>query len=191
MEAQALLRINSNEARFLPVELKVRMLMEQAGMRMRASAMVGKRISQLDDVIRVRALMAIVIRATEASNEAAASEAVSGPSDLRGEAREEPAGPCLGPSMRCPPSADEVDMFARMAVSGIKTVLFQIVEEAEAETAKDIIDAYDGLITTEDLCLAAAEGFPNLNVDSLLLAKHLRYRKLVASRHRYLVSLRT
>lgn len=193
MEAQALLRINAHEARFLPVELKVRMLMEQAGMRMRASAMVGERISQLDDVVRVRALISIVSEGTKPSPPAPPASAGAGAGAAAKEIDDEPdkregGAPIEGKNPRRLPTVEEMEMFKRMAVSAVKTVLFQIADEAEAEIAKDVIDVYEGLITTEDLCLKAAEGFPTLNVDSLLSSKHLRYHKLLASRHRYLVS---
>lgn len=193
MEAQALLRINAHEARFLPVELKVRMLMEQAGMRMRASAMVGERISQLDDVVRVRALISIVsegIKPTLPPSVSPGAGAAAKETDDVPDGREGGEGgePIEGKNSRRVPTVEEMEMFKRMAVSAVKTVLFQIADEAEAEIAKDVIDVYEGLITTEDLCLKAAEGFPTLNVDSLLSSKHLRYHKLLASRHRYLVS---
>lgn len=191
MEAQALLRINAHEARFLPVELKVRMLMEQAGMRMRASAMVGERISQLDDVVRVRALVSIVSEGAKPTPSPPSAGAGAGAATK--EINDEPDGreggePLEGKNSRRVPTVEEMEMFKRMAVSAVKTVLFQIADEAEAEIAKDVVDVYEGLITTEDLCLKAAEGFPTLNVDSLLSSKHLRYHKLLASRHRYLVS---
>eukprot|EP00903_Cladosiphon_okamuranus_P005707 g5667.t1 len=60
LDSHALLRINAHEDAFLPVEVKVDWLTSQASMRSRASAMVGSRISQLDDAIRVRALLSII-----------------------------------------------------------------------------------------------------------------------------------
>lgn len=41
MDAQALMRINAQEELMFPVEIKVKMLMEQAGMRARASRMAS------------------------------------------------------------------------------------------------------------------------------------------------------
>lgn len=227
MDAQALLRINAQEDHFLPVEIKVRMLMEQAAMRMRASAMVGERISKLDDVIRVRALLAIIREKTAATEgqqqQQDAAEAGATPScsrsssssiTSRGEERgdissspdnadseecsQEPPlaeGEEVAPSAapidkRCNhlPSEEDLDMFTRMAVSSTKVVLFQLAQEAGVEGAKDVFDLYEGLLTTSALSRAAAEGFPAMNVDSLMSPRHSCYRRLVAARHRFLVS---
>lgn len=205
MDARALLRINAQEEHFLPVELKVRMLMEQAAMRMRASAMVGERISKLDDVIRVRALLAIIREKSRGPEEAAPAAAAAtatakeqapaargGAAEKGTQAAAPPAevAVCVGEHTggSSPPDAEDAEMFARMAVSAMKTVLFQVADEGAAESAKDVLDVYEGLMTTDDLALAAAEGFPELCVETLMSLKHSCYRKLVAARHRFLVS---
>ena len=219
MDAQALLRINAEEDHFLPVEIKVRMLMEQAAMRMRASAMVGERISKLDDVIRVRALLAIIrekIGATDgqpsrdsgttSSRSSSISSSISSSTteergdsspDSKDENSEGPA-PVEAEEVtssvtaidRCPlPSEEDLAMFTRMAVSSTKVVLFQLAQEGEVDGAKDVFDVYEGLLTTSALSRAAAEGFPSMNVDSLMSPRHSCYRRLLAARHRFLVSL--
>ena len=86
------------------------------------------------------------------------------------------------------PSEEDLDMFTRMAVSSTKVVLFQLAQEAGVEGAKDVFDLYEGLLTTSALSRAAAEGFPAMNVDSLMSPRHSCYRRLVAARHRFLVS---
>lgn len=189
MDAQALLRINAEEETFLPVEIKVRMLMEQASMRMRASAMVGKRISQLDDVIRVRALLAI-IRAKSGTPKKAEASSCSAATAAGCTVEDPPpsSADACSPRATDGPNAEDLLMFTRMAVSALKTVLFQMADEGAAETAKDLFDVYDGLVTTDELNLAASEGFPLLGVDNLLLSEHVCYRKLACSRHRFLVS---
>lgn len=219
MDAQALLRINAEEDHFLPVEIKIRMLMEQASMRMRASAMVGERISKLDDVIRVRALLAIIrekIGATEGQTPRDSATATSSRSDSissigssaaeergdsppehsKDESSEEPAPveaeevtSSVTATDRCDlPSEEDLAMFTRMAVSSTKVVLFQLAQEGEVDGAKDVFDVYEGLVTTNDLSRAAAEGFPSMNVDSLMSPRHSCYRRLLAARHRFLVS---
>lgn len=222
MDPEALMRINAQEELFLPVEIKVKMLMEQASMRMRASTMIGERISMLDDVIRVRALLAIIrqgrqhvegkvtftprqeMRETTSSPAASLTIAESlpcaeepGESTSEGHVEEEdvtaarmseevPSHPKRERFVPC--GKAEMEMFTRMAVSALKTVLFQLAEEGSAEGAKDLSTIYEGLVTTEALSEEAAEGFPSLDVDSLLDLKHARYRKVVVSRHRFLVS---
>lgn len=221
MDAQALLRINAEEDHFLPVEIKVRMLMEQAAMRMRASAMVGERISKLDDVIRVRALLAIIREkigatagqpsrdsaTTSSGRSSSMSSIISSSStteergdsspDSKDESSEGPA-PVEAEEVtssvtaidRCAlPSEEDLAMFTRMAVSSTKVVLFQLAQEGEVEGAKDVFDVYEGLLTTSALSQAAAEGFPSMNVDSLMSPRHSCYRRLLAARHRFLVSL--
>lgn len=189
MDAHALLRINAEEETFLPVEIKVRMLMEQASMRMRASAMVGKRISQLDDVIRVRALLSIIRAKSGTPKKAEASSCPA--ATAAGSSVEDPppsSADACSPRGTDEPNAEDTLMFTRMAVSALKTVLFQLADEGAAETAKDLFDVYDGLVTTDELTLAASEGIPFLGVDNLLLSEHACYRKLACSRHRFLVS---
>lgn len=185
MDPQSLIRINAHEERLFPVELKVRMLMEQASMRMRASAMVGERIALLDDVIRVRALLAIVRQkkndGDEASKDATKTRSSSG-------SCESYAAEKCPPSTRTPPTEEEYMMYTRMAVSALKTVLFQLVDEGAADSSKDLSQVYDGLVSTDDLAVTASEGFPTLDVDSLLSREHARYRKVVTARHRFLVS---
>lgn len=210
MDAQALLRINAQEDHFLPVEIKIRMLMEQAAMRMRASAMVGERISKLDDVVRVRALLAIIrekLGATEGQPPRDAATACSSRSssteergdsspDSKDESSEGPAPlereevtSSVTAIDRCPlPSEEDLAMFMRMAVSATKVVLFQLAQEGGVEGAKDVFDVYEGLLTTNALSRAAAEGFPSINVDSLMSPRHSCYRRLLAARHRFLVS---
>ncbi|CAM9427746.1 unnamed protein product, partial [Laminaria digitata] len=216
MDAQALLRINAQEDHFLPVEIKIGMLMEQAAMRMRASAMVGERISKLDDVIRVRALLAIIrekIGATEGQQQPEAATTTSSsrsssissnsreelgeisPDSKEGDCSQDPAPPeaeeatsSATASDRCSvPSEEDLAMFTRMAVSSTKVVLFQLAQEGEAEGAKDVFDVYEGLLTTSALSKAAAEGFPSMNVDSLMSPRHSCYRRLIAARHRFLL----
>lgn len=260
MESHALLRINAREEEFLPVEVKVDWLSKQASMRSRASAMVGRRISQLDDVIRVRALFAI-IRSTTASPPPAATATVSPPAagvgaaaaaaaactaadadtvpdaapDAASAAQDEqavgkeqttapsqgaPATVAVTPSptppaeeglgevlMRLvrtgstrhfctataapapPPRSQELEVFLRMAVSRMKDVLFQLASDDEKKERGDrcLFDVYEGLLTSETLYNAAKEGFPTLDVDTVMLPKHFRYRSLIAARHRFLV----
>lgn len=193
MDAQVLLRINAQEERFLPVEIKVGMLMEQAAMRMRASAIVGDRIAKLDDAIRVRALLAIIREKTSGCGQGSSSSA-SDDADGKREGSSNPSSPVTtacraGVVCASQPGEEDNDIFTRMAVSAMKTVLFQISEESKPESAKDVEDLYEGLVTTAELSLAAAEGFPTLDVDSLMSLKQARYRKLAAARHRFLVSL--
>lgn len=196
LDAASLLKINAEEDRFLPVEIKVHMLMEQAAMRMRASAIVGEQISKLDDVIRVRALLAIIReKSRDAQGHCESSsdceDSGSGTDDEARKSGAEESGhddeasvarhvPPLGPEDR--------EMFTRMAVSAMKTVLFQLSEEGAVDGAKDVFDLYEALVSTDDLALAAAEGFPMLGVDTVMSVKHACYRKLVAARHRFLVS---
>lgn len=182
------MRINAHEERLLPVELKVRMLMQQASMRMRASAMVGERISMLDDVIRVRALFAI-IREKKAATRAASKEATEAAETTTKASHSRSSSCASSPATRLPPSDEEAVMFTRMAVSALKTVLFQLADEGAAESSKlDLSQLYDGLVSTDAIGLDASEGFPTLDVDSLMSLKHARYRKVVTSRHRFLVS---
>lgn len=185
MDPESLVRINAHEDRLFPVELKVKMLMEQASMRMRASAMVGERISLLDDVIRVRALMEIVRHRSDADE---ASEATRGTRRCSTGSCDSSSSDALCPATRTPPTKEELVMYTRMAVAALKTVLFQLVDEGAADSSKDLSQLYDGLVSTDELSLDASEGFPTLDVDSLLSREHLRYRKLVTSRHRFLVS---
>lgn len=197
MEARSLMRINAHEERLFPVGIKVKMLMEQASMRMRASRMVGERISQLDDVIRVRSLLCIV---GQSKRKLDAVDSTSTPRSYKDHSNQgtnpssstavprsegEGTGACFAPCGEA-----DIAEFTRMAVSSMKTVLFQVVDEDAVDNAKDISLLYEGLITTAALKADAAEGFCNLDVDSLLSAEHTTYRKLVVSRHRYVVSSR-
>lgn len=190
MDAQALMRINAQEENMFPVEIKVKMLMEQAGMRMRASRMVGERISQLDDVIRVRALLGIVGQnRRKAEKDNSGTERKQQTTD----ASKTRAAAACAPSPRArdrfaPCGEADLAVFSRMAVSSMKTVLFQLAEEGMVDGAKDLSVMYDGLVTTAALNADASEGFCALDVDSLLSAEHSTYRKLIVSRHRYLVS---
>lgn len=195
MEARSLMRINAHEERLFPVGIKVKMLMEQASMRMRASRMVGERISQLDDVIRVRSLLFIVgqsKRKLDAVNSTSTPRSCKDQSNKDIDSSSSTATPGSGEEGKggCFTPCDETDIveFTRMAVSSMKTVLFQLVDEGAVDNAKDLSLLYEDLITTVALKAAAAEGFCDLHVDSLLSTEHTTYRKLVVSRHRYLVS---
>ncbi|CAN0028351.1 unnamed protein product [Ectocarpus sp. 13 AM-2016] len=209
LDSRSLLRINAHEESFLPVEVKVGWLSRQASMRSRASAMVGSRISQLDDAIRVRALLSILqsSSATKATPAARPGTPPSGAgafsvakiaqescSTSEGEegGRSRPKGKRhvrtdSGP----PPDLQDLEVFARMAVAKIKVVLFQLASPAEVrereQQGKDVFDVYEGLLTSEALAKAAKEGFPSLDVETLMLPAHFRYRSLVAARHRYLL----
>lgn len=208
LDSRSLLRINAHEESFLPVEVKVGWLSRQASMRSRASAMVGSRISQLDDAIRVRALLSILQQSSSltttpatapetppsggAPSSAATAEG-SCPATERDEGRSRPNGKRhvrtgSGP----PPNQQDLEVFARMAVAKIKVVLFQMASAAEVrereQQGRDVFDVYEGLLTSEALEKAAKEGFPSLDVETLMLPAHFRYRSLVSARHRYLVS---
>lgn len=188
MDPESLMRINAHEERLFPVELKVRMLMEQASMRLRSSTLVGERISMLEDVIRVRALLAII---RQESNTDVSSTATSRTSLCSTGSTESLSVDDSCPATRSPPTEEELATFTRMAVSALKTVLFQLVEEGASESSKDLSELYDGLVSTDALSQSASEGFPTLDVDSLFSLEHARYRKVLASRHRFLVSCRT
>ncbi|CAM9391226.1 unnamed protein product [Ectocarpus sp. 12 AP-2014] len=208
LDSRSLLRINAHEESFLPVEMKVGWLSRQASMRSRASAMVGSRISQLDDAIRVRALLSILQSSSATTTPAARPEtppsgagassvakiAQDSCSASEGEEgrRSRPKGKRhvrtdSGP----PPDLQDLEVFARMAVAKIKVVLFQLASPAEVrereQQGKDVFDVYEGLLTSEALAKAAKEGFPTLDVETLMLPAHFRYRSLVAARHRYLL----
>ncbi|CAM9608721.1 unnamed protein product, partial [Ectocarpus sp. 12 AP-2014] len=208
LDSRSLLRINAHEESFLPVEMKVGWLSRQASMRSRASAMVGSRISQLDDAIRVRALLSILQSSSATTTPAARPEtppsgagassvakiAQDSCSASEGEegGRSRPKGKRhvrtdSGP----PPDLQDLEVFARMAVAKIKVVLFQLASPAEVrereQQGKDVFDVYEGLLTSEALAKAAKEGFPTLDVETLMLPAHFRYRSLVAARHRYLL----
>ncbi|CAM9831093.1 unnamed protein product [Ectocarpus sp. 4 AP-2014] len=199
LDSRSLLRINAHEEFFLPVEVKVGWLSRQASMRSRASAMVGSRISQLDDAIRVRALLSILqsfsaTATTPAARPSAAKIAQDSCSASEGEegSRSRPNGKRhvrtdSGP----PPDLQDLEVFARMAVAKIKVVLFQLASPAEVrereQQGKDVFDVYEGLLTSEALAKAAKEGFPTLDVETLMLPAHFRYRSLVAARHRFLL----
>lgn len=209
LDSRSLLRINAHEESFLPVEVKVGWLSRQASMRSRASAMVGSRISQLDDAMRVRALLSILqsssattttpaTRPETPSSGAGASSAAkiaqdscSGSEGEEG-SRSRPKGKRhVRTDSGTPPDLQDLEVFARMAVAKIKVVLFQLASPAEVrereQQGKDVFDVYEGLLTGEALAKAAKEGFPTLDVETLMLPAHFRYRSLVAARHRYLV----
>ncbi|CAN0212182.1 unnamed protein product [Pylaiella littoralis] len=233
MEPDALLRINAEEELLVPVEVKVDWLSKQASMQAeRPRATVGRCISQLDDVVRVRALFSI-IRST-APRSTAATPTVSLPAEGVGAAAaaaaaaaaqdDEPAGmqktkaPSQGTAttVTVPPPAEEeksfggvlrrflrncssanapppgsqgLEVFLRMAVSRMKDVLFQLASDEEKKERGDrcLFDVYEGLMTSETLYSAALEGFPTLDVDTVMLPKHFHYRKLIAARHRFLL----
>lgn len=222
MESHALLRINAFEEAFLPVEVKVGWLTSQASMRSRASAMVGSRISQLDDAIRVRALISIIRSAAPATAadsatpppSFAASPAAVGAAAAAQKQEQEPGKATKRPAQASPSSSssqegcnvprghmrtgsvaqtvpvpEDLELFARMAVAKMKAVLFQLASDAEKKErqGKDVFDLYEGLVTSEALEKAAEAGFPALDVDTILLPKHFRFRSLIAARHRYLV----
>lgn len=206
LEPHALLRINAHEEIFLPVEVRVEWLSKQAALRMRASAMVGSRISQLDDAIRARALLSIVQQppATTPAAESQGPEALSArgadaPEDERasregcvavGQGQQHARHGSSEPML----DARDLEVIARMAVAKIKVVLFQLASPEEKkerlQQGKDVFDVYEGLLTSEDLEQAAKEGFPTLDVDTLMHPKHFRYRSLIAARHRFLVRIR-
>eukprot|EP00752_Nemacystus_decipiens_P012778 g11316.t1 len=228
LDSHALLRINAHEDAFLPVEVKVGWLTSQASMRSRASAMVGNRISQLDDAIRVRALLCIIRSAAPSAptettttpppsvpsttplvgaaagaagaasqNEQPDKETQAHPREAssnhgKGAGAQEPRGRGhvrTDSATERPPAPADLELFTRMAVANLKKVLFQLASDAERKErqGKDVFDVYEGLVTTEALEKAAEAGFPALDVDTILLPKHFRYRSLVAARHRYLL----
>ncbi len=243
LDPHSLLRINGHEEAFLPVEVKVAWLSSQASMRSRASAMVGRRISQLDDAIRVRALLAIIRSAAPTAATAAAAAAAASASaaaatagedaavappaeDQPGQEQDDSKRPAEQDNEMAPsdergggggggdggvpappklarfgsasgsrdadspaPGADDLELFLRMAVSKIKEVLLQVAsdDEKKERQGKDVFDIYEGHVTTDDLEKAAEAGFPSLDVETILLPKHFRYRALVAARHRFLV----
>ncbi|CAN0164123.1 unnamed protein product [Scytosiphon promiscuus] len=212
LEPHALLRINAHEEIFLPVEVRVEWLSKQAALRMRASAMVGNRISQLDDAIRARALLSIVqLPATTAAGGGQKSEAAHDTSSAAAAEVGETGAPrpegdeggvaeagqgeeqqhVRRGSSEPPLDARDLEVVARMAVAKVKIVLFQLASPEEKkerlQQGKDVFDVYEGLLTSEDLEQAAKEGFPKLDVDTLLDPKHFRYRSLIAARHRYLL----
>ncbi|CAN0341145.1 unnamed protein product, partial [Ectocarpus sp. 8 AP-2014] len=209
LDSRSLLRINAHEESFLPVEVKVGWLSRQASMRSRASAMVGSRISQLDDAIRVRALLSILQSSsvtttppaarpeTPPSGAGASSAAKIAQDSCSASEGEEGSGsrPKGKRHVRTdsgpPPDLQDLEVFARMAVAKIKVVLFQLASPAEVrereQQGKDVFDVYEGLLTGEALAKAAKEGFPTLDVETLMLPAHFRYRSLVAARHRYLL----
>ncbi|CAN0348479.1 unnamed protein product, partial [Ectocarpus sp. 8 AP-2014] len=211
LDSRSLLRINAHEESFLPVEVKVGWLSRQASMRSRASAMVGSRISQLDDAIRVRALLSILQSSSSVTTTPPAARPETPPSGAGASssaakiaqdscsASEGEEGSASRPKGKRhvrtdsgpPPDLQDLEVFARMAVAKIKVVLFQLASPAEVrereQQGKDVFDVYEGLLTSEALAKAAKEGFPTLDVETLMLPAHFRYRSLVAARHRYLL----
>ncbi|CAM9494086.1 unnamed protein product, partial [Ectocarpus fasciculatus] len=201
LDSRSLLRINAHEESFLPVEVKVGWLSRQASMRSRASAMVGSRISQLDDAIRVRALLSILqsasapaARPAETTLPPPPAKDSATPAATEGEeanSSRHKGKRHVRTGSAPPPNLQDLEVFARMAVAKTKVVLFQLASAAEVrereQQGKDVFDVYEGLLTSEVLEKAAKEGFPSLDVETLMLPVHFRYRSLVAARHRYLL----
>ncbi|CAM9612883.1 unnamed protein product [Choristocarpus tenellus] len=170
MDSGALMLLNNQEELILPVQLKVRMLMEQALLRSRCRAMVEDRIIKLERVVRVQALFAIIDRGTSPDG------------GLVGEGI--PWGRAKPPTSLSP---DDVVNFRRMAVCEVKNILYDLAEEGSADCSKDLAQIYDGLVFTEDIAQDAAKGFASVDEEALFAPRRSKYRRLMTERWRFLI----